>query len=77
MAKYTDKDGSNPTALSRGYLHITEFTSSIGTEFTFQPCWNTLDGVLVKGLTIRTVNGGTNYLEGNANCIGVTDTAAP
>ena len=77
MAKYTDKDGSNPVALSRGYLHITEFTSSIGTEFTFQPCWNTLDGVLVKGLTVRTVNGGTNYLDGDADCIGVTDVAAP
>ena len=72
MAKYTDNDGTNPAALTRGYLHLNDLTNSIGTKFTFQPCWNTLDGVLVKGLTVRTVNNGTTK-----TTIGVEDVAAP
>ena len=62
--------------LQRGYLYYTEFTSYIGTGFTFQPCWNTLDKVLVKGLTVRTVNNGTSGDLTSNNAIGVTDVAA-
>ena len=57
--------------LTRGYLHMSDLTTNIGKAFTFQPCWNTLDDVLVKGFTVRTVNAGTS-----AESIGVEDVAA-
>ena len=59
-----------PVTVTRGYLHWTDFSSNIGTAFTFQPCWKTLDGVLVKGKTVRTVNNATSAKE-----IAVTDLA--
>ena len=72
---YSNKEYHGDTVtLSRGYLWWTDFSSSIGKEFTFRPCWTTLDGVQVKGVTVRTVNNGTTYNTGNtATDIAVTD----
>ncbi len=47
-------------SLTRGYLYWDDITAKIGTAFTYQPCWNTKDQVLVKGVTVRTVNGKTS-----------------
>lgn len=57
--------------LTRGYLYSTDFSTYIGQGVTFRPCWRTLDDVLVKGVTVRTVNDATS-----ADSIGVTDDAA-
>ena len=76
--KYTYSDGTTVTLeVTRGYLYMTDLSKNIGTEFTYQPCWKTLDKVLVKGLTVRTVGAGTNYIEDDENCIGVTDEPTP
>ena len=55
-------------SLTRGYLYWDDISGKIGEEFTYQPCWNTKDKVLVKGVSVRTVNGKTS-----ATDIGVTD----
>lgn len=57
--------------LSRGYLWNTDFSKYIGKGVIFRPCWRTLDDVLVKGVTVRTVNDAKS-----ADNIGVTDVAA-
>ena len=69
MKKY----GTEITKLSRGYLYWSDFSSYIGKGFDFLPCWNTLDGVLVTGFTVRTVNNGTSADLTSAAAIGVTD----
>lgn len=70
---YGNKEYHGETVkLTRGYLHWTDYSKSIGTEFTFRPCWTTFDDVLVKGVTVRTVNNGTTY-QGTTTKIGATD----
>ncbi len=73
MQKYSPKPMG---ALSRGYLYMHDASEYIGAGFIFQPCWETLDKVLVDGLTIREVNDGTSGDLTSASAIGVTDTAA-
>ena len=67
MLKITKPDGSIDKLLTaksvfsgfgvtRGYLWWNQRNDLIGqAEFTYQPCWKTLDGVDVMGLTERTV----------------------
>ena len=54
--------------LNRGYLYWADFSTYIGTGYKMRPCWTTLDKVLVKGVTLRTVNNGTS-----GTTIGVED----
>jgi len=63
---YDNKEYHGETVkLTRGYLYWSDFTSYRGTEFTYRPCWTTFDEVLVKGVTVRTVNNGTYYVGDN------------
>ncbi len=57
--------------VTRGYLYWGERSDLVGqTSFQYVPCWETLDGVLVKGVTVRTVKNITSHLE-----IGADDVA--
>ena len=47
---------SKYSGVMRGYLYWAEASNLIGqASYKYQPCWTTLDGVLVKGVTTRTI----------------------
>lgn len=57
------------SSVKRGYLYWVNASDLIGgASFKYQPCWTTLDGILVKGITARTINDITTQLS-----ISVTD----
>ncbi len=60
-------------SVTRGYLYWDDSTSVLlgKASFTYQPCWTTLDGVLVKGVMVRTLTG----MNGGANDIAASDVA--
>jgi len=64
-------DGS--VTLGRGYIWWSDITNYLGTGITYRPCWTTLDGVLVKGLTQRTIDNGTKFGQIGAKDTNPTD----